>query len=60
MKEALKKVVEQDAGGNSTLTRLRAEVEFNRDKPGDWPTNDPSLTLDDLRALLALVEAMHS
>jgi hypothetical protein len=43
----------QDVGGNSTLTRLKAEVECNKAKSEHEPVTDSSLTHGDLRKLLA-------
>lgn len=46
-----------DEGGNSALTRLEAEVECNKERQGNEPVTDSSLTHDDLRHLLRLARA---
>lgn len=41
----------QDTGGNSTITRLQAELECNQSKLEHEPVSDSSLTYGDLRAI---------
>lgn len=45
-------IFRKDAGGNSTFTRLEAEVAFNRDKPEHEMATDTSLNHGDLRRIL--------
>lgn len=45
-------IYKQDEGGNSVLTRLQAEVEFNKSRAGNLPVTDSSLTHADLRKIL--------
>jgi hypothetical protein len=47
----------EDAGGNSALTRLRAEVECNKNKQGGESVTDSSLIHDDLRHILRLLDS---
>ncbi len=45
----------KDKGGNSTYSRLEAEVIANKDKKWWHPVTDSSLTYGDLRDLYSLI-----
>ncbi len=55
----LKELYAQDEGGNSTFSRMEAEIVFNKTVEGHKPVTDSSLTHGDLRRIYSLLVALR-